>query len=110
MTIADQSPTFALISAEEAAMRLCVSKKTLLGFVQDGSIPKIPIGRGAKRKRCAFDPADIEAFARSRKQFEAPKCQSSKGKAKRSTATTSKSQVVDLREVRARLMAEKRKK
>ncbi|WP_156967862.1 helix-turn-helix domain-containing protein [Methylosinus sp. PW1] len=108
--IADESPTFALITPEEAAKRLCVSKKTLLGFVQDGSIPKIPIGRGKKRERCAFDPADIEAFARSRKQFETPKCQSSNAKAKRSTATTSSSPVVDLRAELARRTAAKQKK
>lgn len=106
----DLAAEFQLISGEEAARRLGISEKTLLGHVLDGTIPHIPVGRGTKRRRRKFDPADIEAFARARKQFEAPKCQSSNDKAKRSTATTSSSKVVDLQALLAQRTVGKLKK
>ncbi|MBU3887209.1 helix-turn-helix domain-containing protein [Methylosinus sp. KRF6] len=73
MTPHEPDEGITLISAKEAADRLNISTKTLRAHVRDGALPCVLVGRGEKRKHYAFDPADVDAFIRAHKHFEAPK-------------------------------------
>lgn len=56
-----------LITSKEAAERLGISVKTLMGHVHDGSLPYINIGRSMKRPSYAFAVSDIEEFKEARR-------------------------------------------
>lgn len=85
-----------------------IDEKTLRAHVVAGDIPYVRFGAGEKRPRRLFGLADVIAFLRTRHKRDAP-CPSIGRKTKRgssgrrSTSTTSQSEVVDftvLRELR----------
>src|SRR5262245_24572461 len=71
----------ALMSPRDAAARLLISVKTLIGHVHDGSIRYVNVGRSDRRPRYAFSDTDLSEFEanRSRKNVGAgatQQCQS----------------------------------
>jgi hypothetical protein len=85
--LVDRNDSPALLTPKQAAQRLQVSIETLRGFVNDGALAFINMGRGAKKKRMAFDPIDIEEFLRNRKRRLAP-CPPSTGRKARNSITS----------------------
>lgn len=59
-----------LLTMQEAADELRICTSTLREHVLHGEIPFVSIGRGEKRKRRLFDPADLQAFIEARKERE----------------------------------------
>jgi excisionase family DNA binding protein len=55
-----------LLSAEEVAECLNVSRDLVYRLARCGDIPIIPIGTGAKA-RVLFDPRDVQAYVESRR-------------------------------------------
>jgi hypothetical protein len=85
----DNIPDTLLWKAARAARELCISTKTLREHVRAGEIAFVPIGRGEKRPRLAFDPQDIRAFIERNRSRAA--CPSIDPKTARTTSSTSKS-------------------
>ncbi|GHC79649.1 hypothetical protein GCM10010136_32390 [Limoniibacter endophyticus] len=56
-----------LLTPDQAAEALSISTRHLLHLTDDGALPFINIGRGARTIR-RYEPADIEAFKNLRKQ------------------------------------------
>jgi excisionase family DNA binding protein len=56
----------ALMSPKDAAARLVISVKTLMGHVRDGSIRFVNVGRGDRRPRYAFSDSDLAEFEAKR--------------------------------------------
>jgi excisionase family DNA binding protein len=77
-----------LRSPKDAARLLGVSVKTLNGFVRDGEIRYIDVGRGKKKIRRVFSDQDIDEFKERRARREVP-CQSTSTKTARSTTMIS---------------------
>lgn len=97
-----------LLDANHAAARLNITTEQLLAHVGDGAIRYINIGRGTKRPRYRFDPADLDAFKESRSTLEQPTCPSlSPKRASRITGIASKSNVVGFTALRAARLAKK---
>src|SRR6202043_2597920 len=63
-----------LHSPKDAARALGVSVKTLNGFVRDGEIRYIDVGRGKKKIRRMFTDEDMDEFKERRARREVP-CQ-----------------------------------
>ncbi|SDO56190.1 DNA binding domain-containing protein, excisionase family [Methylobacterium phyllostachyos] len=61
-----------LLTADEAAELLRISRRTLDGHVARGDIAYISVGLGEKRTRKRFDPADIDRFRERQRRVEAP--------------------------------------
>mgnify|MGYP000533564334 CR=1 FL=1 len=61
-----------LLSPDEAAAGLRISRKTLRGHVKDGTLRYVIIGRGTKRPRIAFTPADRAEFEDRQRRRNAP--------------------------------------
>jgi predicted site-specific integrase-resolvase len=93
---------------KSAAQALGVSVKTLNGFVRDGEIRYIDVGRGKKEIRRMFTDEDLEEFKQRRARREVP-CQSTSTKTARSTTTISNSKVIGFMARRA-LRANERQK
>ncbi|MPR61293.1 helix-turn-helix domain-containing protein [Ochrobactrum intermedium] len=95
-----------LLTPEQAAEALSISHRQLIYLTDDGELPFINIGRGARKIR-RYDPADIEAFKNQRKKTE---CQSTSEKTARTerTPTSSRYAVVDFRATLAKSRSEKR--
>jgi excisionase family DNA binding protein len=92
-----------LRSPQSAAERLGVSVKTLNGYVADGELRYINVGRGTKKVRRRFTDEDLDDLIQRRAQRDMP-CQSTGTKIARSTTSTSSSRVLAftaLRDVRA---------
>lgn len=64
-----------LMNAAEAAGKLGMSVKTLMGHVHAGRLRFINIG-SAKRKSYRFTPKNLRTFIENQKEREVPKCQS----------------------------------
>ncbi|WLB15780.1 helix-turn-helix domain-containing protein [Bradyrhizobium japonicum] len=64
-----------LRSPQSAAERLGVSVKTLNGYVRDGEIRYINVGRGSKKQRRKFTDEDIDELIERRARRDVP-CQS----------------------------------
>lgn len=99
----------ALLTMDEAATELRISVKVLRGHVKDGAIRYVVTGRGPKRPRISFDPADIEQFKEARKRWSAP-CPSIVRKGTRSTTSTSSSEVIGFLARREQAIAARRNK
>jgi excisionase family DNA binding protein len=84
--------TDALLTPDQAAELLNISKKTLREHVDAGDIAYIPTGRGEKRVRMGFDPKDIRAFIERRR---ARKCPSTSTQEAPTINMTSSSTVID---------------
>jgi|SRR6266403_1277832 hypothetical protein len=90
-------------SPKDAARALGVSVKTLNGFVQDGELRYINVGRGKKKIRRMFADEDLEDFKQRRARREVP-CQSIGTKTARTTTSISSTKVLAftaLRDARA---------
>jgi excisionase family DNA binding protein len=62
----------ALITIREAAMSLAISPKQVRRLIEQGEIPVIPCGKGAKGER--IDPDDIETYKRRKKVLRNSQC------------------------------------
>ncbi|MFG1238045.1 helix-turn-helix domain-containing protein [Xanthobacter autotrophicus DSM 597] len=94
-----------LLTMEEAAEQLGIGIKTLREHVRHGEMPFISMGRGEKRKRRMFDPADLQAFVAARREREP--CPSIEPKTARCTTTISNIEVYDFTALQAARAAEK---
>jgi excisionase family DNA binding protein len=92
-----------LLTLREAAERLRLSTDQLRAFVHDGELRYINLGRGRKRPRMKFTEFDLAEFVtrRTRRDVE---CQSTSRSERRTTLTTSRSEVIGFT---ARLNAER---
>ncbi|WP_370191874.1 helix-turn-helix domain-containing protein [Bradyrhizobium elkanii] len=96
------------LSPKDAARALGVSVKTLLGFVRDGEIKYIHLGRGRKKIRRGFDFQDLQEFKQRRTRRDVP-CQSISPRTARSISSISGSEVVGFTARRELRMSEKRR-
>jgi hypothetical protein len=87
-------PVISLRTPREAAARLRCSIKTLRGHVASGALPYVALGHGRKRVRKMFADADLDAFIANQTRKDLPTCPSAATSARRSGATTSKSEVI----------------
>jgi hypothetical protein len=99
----------ALLTAAQAAARLGVTVDQFMGHVEDGAIDYINVGRGKKRPRYRFAPADLETFKAARITTEQPCRFSSRKNPNPITGSTSKSKVVGFTALRAAHLAKKPK-
>jgi hypothetical protein len=97
-----------LLTAAQAAARLTCSVKTLDGHVRAGELKYLTLGRGTKRPRRRFDPADLDALIAARKK-EAPPC-STTSPAPRIGTTTSRGAVIAFTDLQSRRPSAKPKK
>ncbi|WP_367184945.1 helix-turn-helix domain-containing protein [uncultured Bradyrhizobium sp.] len=97
-----------LLFPKEVAERLKVSVKTLDGYADAGEIRYVDLSRGGKNKRRRYTPEFVEEFISRRTRRDVP-CPSTAPKARRSTTTTSKSNVIGFTARRAMLASEKQK-
>ncbi|WP_370008653.1 helix-turn-helix domain-containing protein [Sinorhizobium fredii] len=81
------------MTADEAAARLAVSKKTLMRHVAEGQIGFVNVGTEGRMHR-RFTASHLMAFITNRHTIEVPKCLSIKPAAVRTTATISKSMAI----------------
>lgn len=61
-----------LLTADEAAKLLRISRRTFDGHVAHGDIAYIAVGLGAKRVRKRFAPEDIIRFRERQRRLECP--------------------------------------
>lgn len=83
-----------LMTPREAAEKLHVTTDQLRGFVHDGELRYVNIGRGKKRDRMMFKPIDIEEFVERRTQRKVAPCLSTNLKSPHSIGTISSAEVV----------------
>jgi hypothetical protein len=89
------APPDGLRTAHEAAERIGCSAKTLRDHVRSGALRYVLIGHGTRRLRKMFADSDINDFIANQTRKDSPASwPSSKTSARRSGATTSKSEVV----------------
>ncbi|WP_225048903.1 helix-turn-helix domain-containing protein [Bradyrhizobium barranii] len=82
-----------LRSPQSAAERLGVSVKTLNGYVRDGELRYINVGRGRKKQRRKFTDEDLDELIERRTRRDVP-CQSTSTKTAPSTISTSSTRVL----------------
>ncbi|WP_374708858.1 helix-turn-helix domain-containing protein [Nitrobacter vulgaris] len=85
--------TSPLMPLANAASWLGVSIKTVKGYVDDGDLRYINVGRGKKNRRMMFTEGDLQEFVERRAQRETP-CQFIVRKVHRSTTSISNSKVI----------------
>lgn len=85
-----------LLKPAEAAKYLAIGEKLLKWHVERGDLLAVDVGRGVKKRRLRYDPADLEAFKAKRKTSARP-CQSGNAKTE-SFNTISGSNVVAIME------------
>ncbi|MCP4284081.1 MAG: helix-turn-helix domain-containing protein [Gammaproteobacteria bacterium] len=93
----------------KAAEALGISVKTLTGHVKDGELRYVNVGRGSKKPRRMFDIGDLTDFKERRTRREMP-CRSISRRARPSTNTTSKCEVVAFTALQNAGAVEKRKR
>ncbi|WP_412758570.1 helix-turn-helix domain-containing protein [Methylobacterium radiotolerans] len=59
-----------LLTLAEAAARLRISPRTLLGHVRVGRIPYVSVGLGLQRVRRRFDPTDLDRFLEEQRRVD----------------------------------------
>lgn len=84
-----------LLTPAQVAEELCISDRQLRKLTAKGDMPFIDIGTG-KRSAPRFDPSDVQAFKAERRRLLSP---SSKGPARKRTASTSGTRVPDIQEL-----------
>ena len=82
-----------LLLPPQAADKLNVTIEQLMGFVRDGELRYVNLGRGSKRPRYAFTDTDINDLIEKRQTREAP-CPSTGRQIRRSGNPTSGSKVI----------------
>ena len=83
-----------LKTPKQAAERLQISVEQLIGFVRDGELRYVNLGRGKKRPRRMFTDDDLEELIERRKRKEATGCLSTDQPSRRTGNSTSKSEVI----------------
>jgi excisionase family DNA binding protein len=86
-------PDDALLTVEEVAARLQVSKKQVRKFVEDGLLRYINLGRGSKHRAMRFQPADVEECLTQLTKRNVP-CQSTRTLDRHTTNIRSQSAVI----------------
>jgi len=85
-----------LFTAEEAAAYLRVTPKTVSGYVNDGKLRAINIGRGTKRPTYRFARADLDTFTKQQEARPCPPLMSSARTTRRSGTQSFGSEVIDI--------------
>jgi hypothetical protein len=98
-----------LMTRHEAAAQLGICERTLREHMKAGSIRYISVGRGEKRPKLMFDPADIVAFIDGQRRERSP-CPPPSKKARRSSPTILRGVAVDFQALREQALAARRKK
>ena len=98
-----------LSDTKQAASYLKVTVEQIRGFVDDGELIFINVGRGKKRPRMRFAQEDLDRFIDSRRQKSNPPCLSTKRKNRRITNMTSKSPVIGFTALRNAHLEKKQK-
>jgi hypothetical protein len=98
-----------LLTLKETADRLHMTTDQVIGFVDDGKLYYINVGRGKLKRRFRFAQSDIEQFQAERRIREAP-CQFSKLKTVRDTGMTLGFKAIGLGELRKQKTAAKLKR
>jgi hypothetical protein len=100
-----------LLDAAQAAERLNITIEQLMAHVDDGALRYVNVGRGSKRPRYRFKPADIDEFESNRTTQGRASCRFSKQQSpRRTTGTASTSNVVGFMAQRAARLARKPKR
>jgi hypothetical protein len=94
-----------LLTSDESAQRLRMSRRTFDGHVANGDISYIVVGLGLKRSRKRFDPADLDRFQEKQRRTA---CRSTNVKARKRTPTVFRSEVVDFQALLEQRRAAKR--
>ena len=93
-----------LLLPKEAAERLRITTDQLKAFGDDGEIRYINVSRGKKRERRRYTDPDLDLFVERRARKGVGQCQSINQSERRSTPSTSRSEVIGFT---ARLNAER---
>jgi excisionase family DNA binding protein len=84
-----------LMTPRQAAEYLHVSTDQLRGFVHDGALRYVNVGRGKKRDRMMFTSGDLDEFVERRtRSRRVTSCLSTSLQGPRSTGTISSAEVV----------------
>jgi hypothetical protein len=106
---ADRVPSDAgLLLIDQAAAYLGTTSDQVAAFVADGELSYINLGRGKKRARYRFTVPDLQEFIERRRRREVL-CQSTSPKSRRTTSSTSRSEVIGFMAARAAQLAGKPK-
>ena len=97
-----------LLTIDQAAAYLGITEDQVAGFVQDGELSYINVGRGKKRARYRFTIPDLQAFIEHRRRREVS-CRSTNPKGHRITTSTFRSEVIGFMAARAAQLAGKPK-
>lgn len=97
-----------LLTLHYAAGYLGISADQVAGFVADGTLPYINVGRGKKKPRIRFAKPDLDHFIEQRRQREV-KCPSIGPSNRRSIRLTSGTVVSDFLALRAAQLSKKPK-
>jgi hypothetical protein len=100
-----------LLTLKETATKLTMTTEQVMGFVDDGLLIYINVGRGKIRPRYRFSPDDIEDFEKARRTRKEPKsCLSTDRRNQhRITGSISSSTAVGFTAQRAARLAAKQK-
>jgi hypothetical protein len=90
-----------LLTLKETADRLRMTTDQVMGFVDDGLLLFINVGRGKLRPQYRFAPADIDQFEETRRTRREPmSCLSSRSRVRKTIVTMAGSKVIGLEELR----------
>jgi len=90
-----------LLTLKETADRLHMTTEQLIGFVDDGLLLFINVGRGKLRPRYRFAQADIDQFEETRRTRKEPRsCLSTGIRIRNSSRMTSGARVLDIKTLR----------
>ena len=82
------------MTPREAAEQLHITTEQLRGFVHDGELRYVNVGRGKKRDRMMFKAVDIEDFVERRTRRRVAPCLSTNPKSRHSTGTILSGEVI----------------
>lgn len=97
-----------LLTAREVAELLRVTPRQLLAFCRSGELSYVDVGRGRKKLRRMFEPADVEKFIARRKRTDQWRKESTGGRTRRTGGTSSSTAVVDFVALHKQRQNEKR--
>src|ERR1700739_2858414 len=97
-----------LLSPKIAAGLLHISTKTLSGFVSDGEIRYVNVGRGKVKRRIMFTETDLAEFIEHRARRDVP-CRSTSTTTARSITSISNSRVIGFTALRDARISERPK-
>jgi integrase len=98
-----------LIPPREAARQLHVSTDQLAGFVHDGELKYVNVGRGQKRPRMMFTQQDLDEFIERRTRRQSQWRPSTRARTRGTSRPTSGSAGKNIVDLRSAQIAERRK-